>query len=119
MAPEQLLRGQSSVQSDLYSLGLILYEMFSGEPVHQATSLRDLRQFHSDSLAAFVFLSNLFAWACVCRHVAHPGEYVQLLMGVATSLMIAGLIWVFYLAIEPFARREWPELLVGWRRLLD
>ncbi len=30
MAPEQLTRGQTTIQSDLYSLGLILYEMFTG-----------------------------------------------------------------------------------------
>src|ERR1700743_2318647 len=36
MAPEQFVTGQSSVQSDIFALGLILYEMGSGRhPVHR------------------------------------------------------------------------------------
>ena len=30
MAPEQLARGETTIQSDLYSLGLVLYELFTG-----------------------------------------------------------------------------------------
>ena len=36
MAPEQFVTGQSSVQSDIFALGLILYEMLSGRhPFHR------------------------------------------------------------------------------------
>lgn len=41
MAPEQLAQGQTSIQSDLYSLGLILYEVFTGETVHKSASVQD------------------------------------------------------------------------------
>ncbi|MEO8259078.1 MAG: hypothetical protein ABI868_17150 [Acidobacteriota bacterium] len=34
------------------------------------------------------------------------------------SLWYAAIIWVTYLAIEPFARRVWPEALIGWNRVL-
>ena len=30
-----------------------------------------------------------------------------------------GLAYVFYLAIEPYARRLWPRMLVSWVRILD
>ena len=36
MAPEQLSGGAVSIQSDLYSLGLILYEVFTGKRAHKA-----------------------------------------------------------------------------------
>ena len=49
MAPEQLLRGETSIQSDLYSFGLILYEAVAGKPAHAATSLAELRQMHDES----------------------------------------------------------------------
>ena len=48
MAPEQLLRGETSVQSDIYSLGLILYEVFTGKPTHAAASLAELRKVHEN-----------------------------------------------------------------------
>lgn len=38
MAPEQLSSGITSEQSDLYSLGLILYEVFTGCPANQASA---------------------------------------------------------------------------------
>jgi hypothetical protein len=32
---------------------------------------------------------------------------------------LAVLTWIFYLAIEPFVRRRWPQMLVSWTRLLS
>ena len=46
MAPEQLLRGETSIQSDLYSLGLIQYEIFTGKPAHKAASITELVKMH-------------------------------------------------------------------------
>ena len=40
MAPEQLARGETTIQSDLYSLGLILYEAFTGQPAPRAARSR-------------------------------------------------------------------------------
>ncbi len=49
MAPEQFLHGQMSVRSDLYALGLVLYEIFTGRRAHQAGSLAELQNLHSHS----------------------------------------------------------------------
>src|SRR6195952_126003 len=46
MAPEQFVTGQSSVQSDIFAMGLILYEMVSGRhPFHKpdAQELQSIR----------------------------------------------------------------------------
>ncbi len=46
MAPEQFVTGQSSVQSDIFALGLILYEMVTGQhPFHRpdAQELQSIR----------------------------------------------------------------------------
>jgi serine/threonine-protein kinase len=44
MAPEQLAGMGSSVKSDIYSLGLVLYELFTGRKVFEAASLEELRR---------------------------------------------------------------------------
>ena len=49
MAPEQLARGETTLQSDLYSLGLVLFEIFTGRPVHEAESIADLHRAHQRS----------------------------------------------------------------------
>lgn len=49
MAPEQLARGETTIQSDLYSVGLILHEVFTGRQVHQGGSLQEVIRSHEDS----------------------------------------------------------------------
>jgi serine/threonine-protein kinase len=35
------------------------------------------------------------------------------------ALFNAVVVWLFYLGLEPFARRHWPHRLIGWTRLVD
>jgi len=42
MAPEQLIGGQVTEKSDIYSLGLIIYEVFTGKPAYDADSRDEL-----------------------------------------------------------------------------
>jgi serine/threonine-protein kinase len=42
MSPEQLSGGALNVRSDLYSLGLVLYELFTGHKAFEASSLPEL-----------------------------------------------------------------------------
>ena len=44
MAPEQLAGSGVSVRSDLYSLGLVLYEMFTGRRAFEGRSLTELQK---------------------------------------------------------------------------
>ncbi len=47
MAPEQLRGEELSEQSDLYALGLILYELFAGQSAHEVNSLQQLMEVRS------------------------------------------------------------------------
>ncbi|HYR75397.1 MAG TPA: serine/threonine-protein kinase [Pyrinomonadaceae bacterium] len=42
MAPEQLEGKEQSVKTDIYSLGLVLYELFTGKKAFEATTLNEL-----------------------------------------------------------------------------
>ena len=44
MAPEQLATGTVSVRSDLYALGLIFYEIFTGGRVYRTNNVAELRE---------------------------------------------------------------------------
>jgi hypothetical protein len=34
-------------------------------------------------------------------------------------LLFAALVWIGYMAVEPYARRIWPNLMVSWQRILS
>jgi hypothetical protein len=49
MAPEQLAGKGVSVKSDIYSLGLVLYELFTGKKVFSAATVDELMRLHESS----------------------------------------------------------------------
>jgi hypothetical protein len=69
-------------------------------------------------LAAFMLLCAEIAWLLETHHIA-SNAFDNFSLNLAVRLLIAGLIWVFYLALEPYLRRNWPQVLVSWVRLLD
>src|SRR4051794_35727607 len=46
MAPEQFTGGAASTKSDIYSLGLILFEIFTGRRVNPGKTIADIRRLH-------------------------------------------------------------------------
>jgi serine/threonine-protein kinase len=49
MAPEQLTGKEVSVESDLYAVGLILYEMFTGKPAFEAHTMAEMMRLRQQS----------------------------------------------------------------------
>ena len=60
----------------------------------------------------------LAAWVLGASHKPSFIELVLVIMAVSWALFFAALVWVLYLALEPHARRLWPQTLVSWSRLL-
>ena len=52
MSPEQLAGKPASVRSDVYALGLVLYEVFTGKRAFEAASIAELRRKHADEAPA-------------------------------------------------------------------
>src|SRR5205807_1077794 len=52
MAPEQLTGGAASVRTDIYALGLILFEMFTGKRVFDAKTFNELLSMHESRTVA-------------------------------------------------------------------
>jgi len=54
------------------------------------------------------------------------GDHVLTLWGLAMPLIyvciaiaLGGTLWILYIAIEPFVRRRWPQMMVSWTRLIS
>ncbi len=70
-------------------------------------------------VSAYIFTVFLLYWALVAHHVAAlRGEFSILIRALGLSLLQGGFVWVSYMAIEPYIRRRWPEILISWNRLL-
>jgi serine/threonine-protein kinase len=70
-------------------------------------------------LALVVFASYAAARLLQGDHVsAAVAEFWLLIKLLAYPMAFAALIWTFYLALEPYARRQWPRILISWGRLL-
>jgi len=54
MAPEQIAGGKLSPQTDLYAVGLLLFELLSGTPVHSTASFAERQQHPPPPLPASV-----------------------------------------------------------------
>jgi len=52
MAPEQLSDGTISTRSDIYALGLILHELFTGKRVFDTNDIAELKRLHSGGTAS-------------------------------------------------------------------
>jgi eukaryotic-like serine/threonine-protein kinase len=73
----------------------------------------------ANRLAAFVLFMLLVTWALKADHVAGFGEFRLLIAGLSWSLFCGSLVWVLYMALEPWIRRRWPQALITWTRLLQ
>ncbi|HWY71789.1 MAG TPA: serine/threonine-protein kinase [Terriglobales bacterium] len=70
-------------------------------------------------LAAFYFLASCTARILLAHHVADTNAELSLLVVPgALALLVAVMIWGYYIALEPYVRRRWPEYLISWTRLL-
>lgn len=69
-------------------------------------------------LATVIFLLEMALFMCR-SHLATIGDTIGLsILAISTALFISGVIWMLYMAIEPWVRRQWPKTIVSWTRLL-
>ena len=69
-------------------------------------------------LAAFVYGNWMLLWLIGSNHLPNLGELQSLLTGISASLLWAGVLWVLYIALEPYVRRRWPQTIIGWSRMI-
>jgi len=71
-------------------------------------------------LVVFVATIQLFVWALRARHsFEFNAELLRACLAVMRAIATAALVAVFYMALEPYARRNWPQILIAWSRVLS
>jgi serine/threonine protein kinase len=69
-------------------------------------------------LASIIFFLELSV--CVFRsHFVPTVDTVGLVIfALSTGLFVSAVMWVLYLALEPYVRRIWPQTIISWSRLI-
>jgi len=110
----------SSTVGDLFYLSLLLALTIGGPLVAR----RNIRLGRGDRrgafrVALFSFVVAALSWALLAHHVVALAEIGLVLEFVGYGLVTSGLVWIVYIALEPYARRLWPDGLISWSRLLS
>ena len=71
-------------------------------------------------LSLFIFAVSVLAWIFGANHAPTRNEVFSFfVIGVSSALLLAGLFWLVYLALEPYVRRRWPNTIIAWSRVLS
>jgi Protein kinase domain len=70
-------------------------------------------------ISAYVFATMMTAWVLRAHHVPElAAEWGLLSANLGAALLGGSFVWLSYVALEPYFRRRWPDLLISWNRLL-
>jgi serine/threonine-protein kinase len=93
---------------------------YAGAVLLARRNLRDNRADRRSAarLAIVYLIVFVTAWIVGGHHLSSLSEETTNFFRVLrVAVLEAGTLWVFYLALEPYGRRFWPDGLVGWTRL--
>ncbi len=122
MKPSRMTEPQMSASAqvnDAFGLGFLTLLVVGGAVLAR----RNLRLGRGDRrgatrLAATVICLNVVSWLLSEKHVASSGELYLAIGMFGVASVVGSLLWIVYVALEPYVRRNWPTLLVAWTRLL-
>jgi predicted Ser/Thr protein kinase len=103
------------------ALRIVLFVAIVGGGILMAR--RNLRLGRGDRRGAtriLVFVFSLFFVMSLLHtdHTSTPYEIGILVTIASFGLFIAAIVWLLYLALEPFVRRRWPHSLIAWGKVL-
>jgi Protein kinase domain/zinc-ribbon domain len=70
-------------------------------------------------LAWAAFTLQILTYLFRAHFVASSDLIGVALLAIATSLLYAGSMWLLYIALEPYVRRNWPQTIISWTRLVS
>jgi serine/threonine-protein kinase len=70
-------------------------------------------------LAWLFFALVMLQWTLAAHHIPEASQLQIFFGGLYRAFFASGLAWLFYLALEPYARKLWPRTMISWVRLLS
>jgi hypothetical protein len=69
----------------------------------------------------FMLATGIASWVIGATHTSIIDSEVDRLFNVAIAggLFSAAMLWVWYIGVEPYVRRFWPNMMLGWSRLVS
>jgi len=119
MKPQQLTTGQKFAQN--FFIALVLTALAGALVIAR----RNLKLGKGDKagavkIAGAFVVVHLIVWIVFAHHVGTLlDEWRIFYLDSGYTLFWAALLWVLYIALEPFVRRRWPETLISWTRILS
>jgi hypothetical protein len=119
--PRQRRRAEDRRAEGRAALSIVLLVLAARR--RRGTRARNLRQRRADSRGAarfgiFMFLASWPRAMGSAHHATDPGDELgQIFARARARPFNGGICWVYYLAVEPYGRRFWPDALLGWTRL--
>ena len=69
-------------------------------------------------LAIVMFILEIGLFVCLAHFPTVADTIGLSVIATATALFLASVMWLLYMAIEPWVRRQWPKTIISWTRLL-
>ncbi len=70
-------------------------------------------------ISAYMFAFNALAWTLEAHLQSSVSNlWSAFIFIVADSLFVTAFVWIAYMALDPYARKYWPQLLISWNRLV-
>jgi serine/threonine-protein kinase len=70
-------------------------------------------------LTSLVFFLEIAICLFRSHFVATLDTVGLIIFGISTALFVSGFLWVLYIALEPYVRRNWPQTIISWTRFLN
>jgi serine/threonine-protein kinase len=121
--PERMQESPSSLGQKI-GFGMIFAITLAVLVIGSVIARRNLRLGRCDRAGAFRVSGVLFGlyvaqWLILGHHALDPGELEFMGKAIQEAGFLSLFFGLMYLALEPYVRRRWPEVLISWSRLLS
>jgi hypothetical protein len=111
--------GQGGRQTNSNS-PVFIYVLLGGAALAASVNVRRGRADRHGAVrvAAVTFFLMLSVWVLNPHVNDLADEQQRFFVSVGLALFVAGALYLLYLGLEPFVRRSWPMMLIGWSRVV-